>query len=68
MYEEEGANELASPWIRKSFMSCYKAVGVGHKSTRSVFSHLRNIECNIDSPLASVPIELIASKIKQIEY
>ena len=65
MHEEEGENELASPWIRKSFMSCYKAVGISHKATKSVFTHLRNIECNIGSTLANIPIELVVNKIKQ---
>ena len=68
MYEEENTDQLASIWIRKSFMSCYKAVGLGHRALKVVYSHLKNIENKVDSPLATLPIEHIRSKIKQLEY
>ena len=66
MYQEEGLSQLASLWIRKSFVSCYKAVGISHKGLQIVYTHLKNIEGNIDSPLANAPIEYVASKIKQL--
>ena len=59
MYEEDGANQLASPWMRKSFTGCYKAVGIGHSITKEVYTNLVNIESNIGSPLMLVPIELM---------
>jgi len=68
MYSEQGTNELASPWIRRSFVACYKAVGINHKTIRIVYTHLQNIEANIGSPLASVPIEFVISKISQMQY
>lgn len=40
---------------------------MGHKMLKVVYMHLRNIECNIDSTLANVPIDLIPSKIKQLQ-
>lgn len=68
MHSEQDSNQLASPWIRKSFVSCYKAVGINHKSVRVLYTHLQNIEASIGSPLASVPIEFVVSKINQMQY
>ncbi len=45
-------------------MSCYRAVGMGHKALTVVYMHLKNIEYNIDSPLAGVPIDLLPNKIE----
>lgn len=67
MYEESGQSQLASPWIRRSFVACYKAVGLSHKAMRIVFGHLKSIEYSIGSDLANVPIEFAAAKIKEIE-
>ena len=68
MYEECSKSQLASPWIRKSFMACYKAVGINHKAIRIVFAHMKLIEYNIGSSLANVPIEFAASKIRELDH
>ena len=67
MYEEGGKSKLASPWIRRSFVSCYKAVGINHRAIKVVFTHLKLIEHNIRSNLANVPMEFAAAKINELE-
>jgi len=67
MHKENSQVQFASPWIRKSFMACYKATGINHKAVKAVFLHLKNIEYNVGSPLANISIEFMASKIKQME-
>lgn len=65
---KNGSDQLAAPWIRKSFVACCKAVGEGHKALRTVYAHLQNIESAIKSPLSGVPIDLMESKIKQMQH
>ena len=68
LYYEDKSSQLASTWIRKSFVACYKAVGIKHKALKAIYKHLMSIEADIDSVLCNVPIDQVMPKLDQICY
>jgi len=65
-YYKKGNNQLASTWIRRSFIVCHKSVGEGHKALTIIYVHLQKIESARKSVLVNAPIESIEYKIRSL--